>query len=233
MKPFTSLFTLIELLIVIAIIAILAGMLLPALTKARDQAYTIQCVGNVRQIALAAHSYASDSKGWMPFGAQVSNGLFSNTPWISGSGQMGSYLGRKNDSVRLKSVLCAKGTRYGRECSGEMDFSYGFNYSFARSVLPSGSEEKIEIAEKVFNPSTRALLGEIGCDGWKTPFPNPPAMMAWGEYFYSRNNYIAFRHQKAVSTVFADGHAALIRFAEVPGGRGASSDPKSFFRDNR
>lgn len=59
-------FTLIELLVVISIIALLISLLLPALRKAREAAYTAVCFSNMRQIVLAANVYANEHRGRLP-----------------------------------------------------------------------------------------------------------------------------------------------------------------------
>jgi prepilin-type N-terminal cleavage/methylation domain-containing protein len=60
--PVASAFTLIEMMIVIAIMALLLALLIPSLRGAREQARRSYCLGNLRQIGIGSHSYASEQR---------------------------------------------------------------------------------------------------------------------------------------------------------------------------
>jgi prepilin-type N-terminal cleavage/methylation domain-containing protein len=75
---FRQAFTLVELLVVISVIAILAGLLLPALSKARRQAQSTACKNNLRQMGLATMLYVEDHGGRLPYAWGVSHNANTN-----------------------------------------------------------------------------------------------------------------------------------------------------------
>lgn len=200
-------FTLIELLVVVAIIGILAGMLLSAVHNAREDARRIKCLGNLRQMVLAAMRYELDY-GELPPAYVRDFGSSDVRTWES-------FLWEAGTQHRVQQCPSFHG-----EAMWEEDRYTGYNYNASYiggttlrrdgMTLP-GSRRSAKLSD-IKDPSQCALFGDGEYEGgankfMRAPFPGPldtdAATAAAGTQ--------GFRHRGRTNVGFADGHAESLK----------------------
>jgi prepilin-type N-terminal cleavage/methylation domain-containing protein/prepilin-type processing-associated H-X9-DG protein len=214
--PLRDGFTLIELLVVIAIIAILAALLLPVLTQAQLRAKRIQCLNNLRQMAIAAQVYTADNADFYPYAY-----YFDFTTRITYCWDFITY---PNNNV-LPGVLWQGQTNPQiQQCpsyngpANWIDNPYtGYNYNtsyIGHSQGESASDPTGEAAPipakstAVRHPAQTALFGDGQYSGgankfMRAPWPNPGDANFYGRYSGTQG----FRHSRFTDVSFCDGHA--------------------------
>jgi prepilin-type N-terminal cleavage/methylation domain-containing protein/prepilin-type processing-associated H-X9-DG protein len=152
-------FTLIELLVVIAIIAILAAMLFPVFARARESARKIQCLSNVKNIAMAIQMYLTDYDRFPP---SLTTSAYNN----------------------VYDLLLAANAGRGKMCQNRADQSNPYlrwpvildEYVKNREVWNCPSARYMEGFDVVFDPG--------GADGWAHWFADHPFSGWSGQYLY-------------------------------------------------
>ncbi len=207
MKNQKSHFTLIELLIVIAIIAILASMLLPALNKARDNAKTAGCANNLKQLGTSVCFYLDDFRCFPDF--------YVKTPFPD-QGVTGCWVRKLIDLGYSNAKPNSFGAKYPSEffCPAEMPgptyttmgyepyVNYAFNGRYDTSdtspLLRGGISLRNE--SQINNPS----LTSIAIDS------------ADHAYNLTQASIIDYRHSNGANSAFTDGHVVWIKMFSVP-----------------
>jgi prepilin-type N-terminal cleavage/methylation domain-containing protein len=184
-------FTLVELLVVIAVIAILAGLLLPALSRAREVGKRTSCASNLRQINLAIRFYANDYSDSLPV-------LPSPNPYPNGVGAyykqlVKGYLRLTGPPLPNEKVFICPSDPIICTQLGHAYTSYTFNgYEVGPGALPRITGQKLGAIK---SPTKAVLAGE-----WPAFFGGSWHPLVSPDHLDSKN-----------VLTFVDGHVAFVR----------------------
>jgi prepilin-type N-terminal cleavage/methylation domain-containing protein/prepilin-type processing-associated H-X9-DG protein len=210
-------FTLVELLVVVAVIGILAALLLPAMTGVKHAAKQVRCISNLRQLGLAAQMYFDEHEGsTFPYRLHATNGgVVFWFGWLQsgleGQRDFDARQGPLYDYVRGLGIEICSSLNY---ASAHFKFkargaAYGYGYNWH---LASTNGRPPVVVESVPVPSSMTVFADAAQIN-DFLAPASPANPMLEEFFYvdapgafpSYPN-AHFRHKQRANVVFLDGH---------------------------
>ncbi|MDD2710872.1 MAG: DUF1559 domain-containing protein [Verrucomicrobiae bacterium] len=212
-----SAFTLVELLVTIAIVGLLMSMLAPALKNAKEKARQIACMNNLRQIGTAALNYAGDYNGWLPH-ANSSHLPSSNSnqtwkyliaPYVNISSPTNSLLERG-----VFHCPSQNNASCGNSAFGDNGFygGYGWNFTYLgyKDAVSGGVEPWVNCSQ-IGNPSQVIMAGDTS--DW---YLNNAS--CYNLFFLYSTGFAAlesYRHTGGGNYLWVDGHVSWHLMREV------------------
>jgi prepilin-type N-terminal cleavage/methylation domain-containing protein/prepilin-type processing-associated H-X9-DG protein len=214
--PRRSGFTLIELLVVMGIVAILAAMLLPVLSRSKTAARRAECLNNLHEMGLAAQIYLGDNADYYPIAQYtvISNGTIYSWDLTV------TYAAGGKATVVPGILWQGQGNAQIQQCpsfsvSGNSPDNPFTGYNYNTSYIGHGQGEAVEQPAKnsdLMHPSKTALFGDGqysgGADKYmRAPYANP------GDASFSNGRWAGtqgFRHSKRTNVAYADSHATSL-----------------------
>ncbi len=196
-------FTLVELLVVLAIISILTALLLPALKNARESANRVACMSNLRQVGITTLMIGQDNGGWINGTGSRDVLPPSNGTWwdlVTNYLRSSTLIGYTAPKEMSKACPGMKGGQNG-------SYPYGANSAFVYYYTVATPQEMHSLDEAKF-PEKTFLIAE--CYYW---YPQTPTAFdatcsgAWGSGVYEYP-----RHKgRGLNFVFVDGHGEFLK----------------------
>jgi len=220
-------FTLIELLVVVAIISILAAMLLPSLQRAKESAKAAHCMSNLRQVGIAALSYADDWDGHTPNtgNSQVVMANPSQYPegrWLD---QVFLYSQKNVSVLQCPSQQTLWSSSY-RMVSPYKTPKYAAGYAISWIMGGKMSTANLNVGiplSRVVNPARKVWFADSGWFRWGTGSPNTD-VEAYSSHIESRganftsasgNQLPSRRHRDGSNFLFVDGHVEWMKMVNA------------------